>query len=126
MEDISQKISNLLNSPDGMSKLKSLAEGLFSNNAANDTESEKTNQQETSLSLPDNILQNMDNIGGIMRLVNVLGKEQHDTRIDLLRALKPHLSSNRAKRIEKAISILKIAAILPILREEGLLDSLSF
>ena len=120
MEDIGEKISNLLNSPDGLDKLKSLAEGLLSNNT------EKEAEQTPGVSLPNNLLQNMDNIGGIMRLANILGKEQKDSRIDLLRALKPHLSNERGKRVDKAISILKIASLLPILREEGLLDSLGF
>lgn len=124
MEDIGQKISDLLNSPDGLDKIKTLAEGLLSNNSENNSKNES--EQSGGLSLPNNLLQNMDNIGGIMRLVNVLGKERRDSRIELLRALKPHLSDERAKRVDKAISILKIAAILPVLREEGLLDSLGF
>ncbi len=126
MEDIGEKISNLLNSPDGMDRLKSLAEGLFSQNASDTSEMQKQNPQSNEISLPDNLLQNFDNIGGIMRLAKILGKKQQDSRIDLLYALKPHLSKERAKRVDKAISILKIAAILPILREEGLLDSLGF
>ena len=126
MEDIGEKISNLLNSPDGMDRLKSLAEGLFSQNASDTSEMQKQNPQSNEISLPDNLLQNFDNIGGIMRLAKILGKKQQDSRIDLLCALKPHLSKERAKRVDKAISILKIAAILPILREEGLLDSLGF
>lgn len=126
MEDIGEKISNLLNSPDGMDRLKSLAEGLFSQNASDASEIQKQNPQSNEISLPDNLLQNFDNIGGIMRLAKILGKKQQDSRIDLLQALKPHLSKERAKRVDKAISILKIAAILPILREEGLLDSLGF
>ena len=126
MEDIGEKISNLLNSPDGMDRLKSLAEGLFSGNSSDASESQKQEPQSHEISLPDNLLQNFDNIGGIMRLAKILGKKQQDSRIDLLCALKPHLSKERAKRVDKAISILKIAAILPILREEGLLDSLGF
>ena len=125
MEDIGEKISALLNSPDGMERLKTLAEGLLSNSSTTEYE-EKSTQQSNSISLPDNILQNMENIGGIMRIVNVLSKEQKDSRIELLLALKPHLSNERADRIDKAVSILKVARILPILRDEGLLDSLGF
>lgn len=125
MEDIGQKISALLNSPDGMNQLKTLAQGLLSNNSA---ESQKSNdeQQSEGFSLPDNILNNMENIGGIMRIMNLLGKEQRDSRIELLLALKPHLSVERAARVDKAVSILKVARIIPLLREEGLLDSLGF
>ena len=125
MGDIGEKISSLLNSPDGMERLKTLAEGLFSEGSSNVDEKSQL-EEPKGLSLPNNLLQNMDNIGGIMRLASILSKEQKDSRIDLLYALKPHLSSERAKRVDKAISILKIATLLPILREEGLLDSLGF
>lgn len=124
MEDISQKISALLNSPDGMDRIKSVAENLLGEKISSKDESEgEKNSQEQGFALPDNLLENIGNMQGIMRLANFLGKEQKDSRIELLRALKPHLSSERAKRVDKAISILKVAAILPILREEGLLDS---
>lgn len=124
MEDISQKITDLLSSPDGLNRLKTVAENLLGNNDfANEQPSP---QKEDGFSLPANLLENMGNMQGIMKLAGLLGKEQKDIRIDLLRALKPHLSEERAKRVDKAISILKIAAILPILREEGLLDSFGF
>ncbi len=125
MEDIGEKISDLLNSPDGLERLKTLAEGLFSSTPSGDNKS-LPSEETNGLTLPNNLLQNVENIGGIMRIINILGKEQKDSRIDLLNALKPHLSSERAKRVDKAISILKIATLLPILREEGLLDSLGF
>lgn len=124
MEDISQKISDLLASPDGLDRLKSVAEGLLGDNLFKD---EQPIQKENSgFALPENILENMGNIQGIMKIANLLGKGQKDSRIDLLYALKPHLSNERAKRVDKAISILKIASILPVLREEGLLDSFGF
>lgn len=127
MEDISQKISALLDSPDGMDRLKSVAESLFRDKLpATDNTEKKCEDKEDGFSLPDGILQNLNNMQGIMRIANFFSKEQKDSRVDLLRALKPHLSEERAKRVDKAISILKIARLLPILREEGLLESLGF
>ena len=121
MEDISEKISDLLGSPDGLDKLKSVAEGLLGEDFF---KNEHTTKKETGgFALPDNLLGNIGNMQGIMKLASLLGKEQKDSRIELLRALKPHLSAERALRVDKAITILKIASILPILREEGLLDS---
>lgn len=127
MEDISQKISALLDSPDGMDRLKSVAESLFGDKIPSaDNTAEKCEDKGNGFSLPDGILQNLGNMQGIMRIASFFGKEQKDNRVDLLRALKPHLSEERAKRVDKAISVLKIAKLLPILREEGLLDSLGF
>lgn len=47
-----------------------------------------------------------------------------DNRINLLLALKPHLSPEKRKRVDSAVKILKIYDILPLLKESGILDSL--
>ena len=126
MEDISEKISALLESPDGMNRLKSVAESLLGNGFSGDGNKAEEKKEEQGFSVPDNLLQNIGNMQGIMRIAGILGKEQKDSRVELLRALKPHLSEERAKKVDRAISILKIATLLPILREEGLLDSFGF
>ena len=122
MEDISQKISDLLNSPDGMEKIKNAAQTLL----GNQTNSDENSAAQDGFSLPQDLLQNAGNIQGIMRIVNLFKNKKDDSRIDLLLALKPHLSNERAARVDKAVSLLKIAAFLPVLREEGLLESLGF
>lgn len=125
MDDISEKISALLNSSDGMERLKSSVMSILGDDnekAPNKPEEQK----EEGFSIPENLLNNIGNMQGIMRIANILGNQQRDSRIDLLRALKPHLSKERATRVDRAISLLRIASILPVLREEGLLDSLGF
>lgn len=125
MDDISEKISALLNSSEGMERLKSGVMSILGND--NEKASEKPEEQkEEGFSIPENLLNNIGNMQGIMRIANILGNQQQDSRIDLLRALKPHLSKERARRVDRAISLLRIASILPVLREEGLLDYLGF
>lgn len=125
MDDISEKISALLNSSEGMERLKSGVMNILGND--NEKASEKPEEQkEEGFSIPENLLNNIGNMQGIMRIANILGNQQQDSRIDLLRALKPHLSKERATRVDRAISLLRIASILPVLREEGLLDYLGF
>ena len=125
MDDISEKISELLNSSDGMERLKSVAESILGDD--NKKISHKSEEKgEGGFSIPNNLLENIGNMQGIMRIANILSKEQQDSRIDLLRALKPHLSKERATRVDKAISLLKVARLLPILKEEGILNSLGF
>lgn len=125
MDDISEKISALLNSSEGMERLKSGVMSILGND--NEKASEKPEEQkEEGFSIPENLLNNLGNMQGIMRIANILGNQQQDSRIDLLRALKPHLSKERATRVDRAISLLRIASILPVLREEGLLDYLGF
>ena len=125
MDDISEKISALLNSSEGMERLKSGVMSILGND--NEKASEKPEEQkEEGFSIPENLLNNIGNMQGIMRIANILGNQQQDSRIDLLRALKPHLSKERATSVDRAISLLRIASILPVLREEGLLDYLGF
>ena len=125
MDDISEKISALLNSSEGMERLKSGVMSILGND--NEKASDKPEEQkEEGFSIPENLLNNLGNMQGIMHIANNLGNQQQDSRIDLLRALKPHLSKERATRVDRAISLLRIASILPVLREEGLLDYLGF
>ncbi len=126
MEDIGQKITDLLGSPDGMSKIKAVAEELLGNGLFQNEENGSNKAEGGELSLPDNLLANIGNIEGIMKISRLLNSNKRDNRIELLKALKPHLSANRKTRVDKAISILKIATLLPILREEGLLENLGF
>lgn len=127
MDDISSRISELLNSPDGMDRIKAAAESILGNSAQmpeiteNKTENNTNNHQ---FSIPEGLLDNLGNMQGIMRIMNLLQNKKQDKRAGLLLALKPHLSEERAKRVDKAVSLLKIADLLPILKEEGLFDSL--
>jgi hypothetical protein len=118
--DISEQISALLNSPDGMDKIRSVAASLLGGDG--DKESKKTSESPSS-NLPD-LLQNAESMGNIMRLMSLLQNRSEDKRVALLLALRPHLSNEKRARVDKAISLLKVASLLPILREEGLLDSI--
>ncbi len=118
MDDIAGKISELLSDPDGMNKIKSMAENLFKDKSL---EPQETNEASESLdsgfSLPDGI-----DIGKIMTLMSAFNNQKADKRSQLLLALKPHLCEERRERVDKAVKLLKIIALLPLLREQGLLD----
>ncbi|MDR2559703.1 MAG: hypothetical protein LBC86_09225 [Oscillospiraceae bacterium] len=47
-----------------------------------------------------------------------------DKNTELLRALKPHLREENKDKIDTAIKIVKITALLPFLRESGLFDKM--
>ena len=110
------KIAELLSNPDEMDKIKSLADALFKDNAPSKDEPLENNSDQ-GFSLPEGF-----DIGKIMGLVSVLNNRQSDRRSELLLALKPHLSSERRERVDKAVKFLKIATLLPVLKEQGLLD----
>ena len=66
----------------------------------------------------------MPDIGKIMAAGQVLSHLEDDANIALLRALKPHLSDDRGRRAEQAISFLRLYGAASALREQGMLDDL--
>ena len=124
MNDISSKISDLLNSPEGLDKISQAAQSILGDDGEKKAEGALNGIDLNNLSLPEGIFENIGNIQNIMRIAGLLNNKKEDSRVNLLLALKPHLSEERGQRIDKAVSMLKIASLLPILKEEGLLNSL--
>lgn len=142
MDDIAGKISELLSSPDGMDKIKQLAGTLFSDSGINpppQTQDESshdisTKEQQNNGDTLGQLLGNFSNGGfslpdgfdplKLIGLMSALNSGADDKRAGLLLALKPHLSVDRQKRVDKAVKLLKIASLLPVLKEQGLLDIL--
>lgn len=118
--DINEQLTKLLSSPESVEKLKEAAGQLF----GEETPPNPEPKQNTGFSLPEGLLGNIGNISSIMKLISLMQDRKDDDRIKLLYAIKPHLSSNRAKRVDKAISLLRVASIVPVLKQEGLLDGL--
>lgn len=64
-------------------------------------------------------------LGSIMMLQKAFSTfNQRDRNVELLRALKPHFSAARAKKVDDAIRILQLIKLLPLIKESGLLGSL--
>lgn len=121
MDDIAGKISELLSSPDGMEKIKSMAQALFSDkgNNSDNSQEQHSNVDSGGFSLPDGI----DPVK-IMGILSALNNTKTDQRSALLLALKPHLSEEKQQRVDRAVGLLKMASILPVLKEQGILDIL--
>ena len=118
---MADKISQMLSDPDGMNKIMNIAKNLFSEGESDNSrtlpEAESDNGEGLSGLLPDGI--------DPLKLINIfsaLNSKRDDKRASLLLALKPHLSVERQSRVEKAVKLLKIASLLPVLKENGLLD----
>ena len=114
MDDLSAKITDLLNDPQGLEKVKSLASGLLNNTQS------KTEQEETSVSaLPFDPTQ----MSSMISVMNALkNNNQKDENTALLISLKPHLSAQRRKKVDTAIAIMRIVKVLPLLKESGLMN----
>lgn len=53
----------------------------------------------------------------IASIMNILSSEQKDPRSDLLKALKPMLSDDKKQRVDEALKMLQLFAILPKIKE---------
>lgn len=54
-------------------------------------------------------------------MVSALKSKGDDDRTRLLLALRPHLSEERRPRVDRAVKLLKLASVLPLLQETDLL-----
>ena len=105
MEDFKDQLSALLNNPESMKMLSELAGGLLGG------EKEK---EQSAPEIP------MEQLDMLMKVGSALNSRGEDERSRLLLALKPHLSGERQVKVDRAIKLLKLIEILPLLRESGL------
>ena len=103
MDDLSGKISALLNDPEGMARFQKMAESLLN---------EPKNEPETS---------GLD-ISKLMPIISKINSAPQDNRVALLEALRPHLSESRKERLDSAVKLLRVASFLPLLGESGLFN----
>lgn len=111
MDDLADKLAGLLDSPESLDKIKSLA-GMF---LAGDNE-----KTESSSSSP-----STDLLGGLdpsmlLKITGLLGKinVKNDPRVNLLLALKPYLSEKRLESMDSAIKVLKFSQLAFIIKDE--------
>ena len=108
MDDINERLAEILGDEESMNKVRLMAESLLGSETEN-TEKENGDIDPKTLSK-------------IMGLVGKFNSSKDDNRTLLLNALKPNLSSERQKKVETAIKLLKLIEILPSLKDSGILD----
>lgn len=144
MDDLASMITQFLSSEEGMNQLRSVSAALgmpdlgvasdqpSSNNyvppvqptggASGDDGPEipffssEASSQAKAPALDFNTLMLMQ------RVISAFGEDDRNT--ELLRALKPHFSEERAKKVDDAIRILQLIRLLPLVKELGLFDRL--
>lgn len=111
MEDLSEKLTQLLSSPEGMSKIQSAMSALGGMMG-----------EETPPPPPPTADMGVDmaTISRILPLLGNLNQENEDTR--LLAALRPYLHGQRAERLEESMRLMKLMQLLPLLTEGGRKD----
>ena len=129
MDDIASKITELLNDPEGMQKISSMANTLMQSNNDNTNNISDIISAATTKQNEDNSTDNFSidpmQMGNIMKMMSLITQQNtDDDNTRLLLALKPHLSDERKKKVDKALSLLKIAKLLPVLKESGIMNLL--
>ena len=109
MDDLSEKLSSLLSDPEGMSRIKSMAESLLGGKA-----------EEPLPKKDDDFDIDIGALTGVLKKMK--GGGVSDPRINLLLALRPNLSKEKQGRVDSAIKILKLIELAPILKDMGLFN----
>lgn len=112
MDELSQKLAEILNNPESMNRVREMAEDILG---------DKKEPEPT----PDinNILGDNDLIK-VMNLVSKLNAQADDSRTLLLSSLKPHLSEPKREKVDTAIKILRLLELLPLIKESGVLGGI--
>lgn len=110
MDDVMGKLGELLSDEESVKQIAELAQMLMS-------EGEGNGGTDGETQAPD--------LGAIMKLSGLMGAfSQSDRNAELLLALKPHLSAERQKKVDKAVKLLKLIAVWNIAKESGLLNDI--
>lgn len=118
MDDLSSKLTDILNDPDSMERVRQMAESILGGS------------DEPSPTPAPTALADIADLGGalgsddlktIMSVISKMKSSGNDTRVQLIYALKPHLSDERKARADTAIKLLKLIDVLPLIKESGLL-----
>lgn len=160
MEDLSARLGQILNDPQSLAQLQSMAAALGLGQGQNfttfnNTQNSVQNQppatgggldlsrlaallgggaaqpQPPPQPQPAPMGGGGSGLGALGLLGGLLGRggggtggRQEDKNVQLLRALKPHMSPSRQNRVDEAIRLLQLFALLPALRDSGLLAGL--
>ena len=128
MDDIVAELSSFIESKEGMDTIKNLASSLMSGDGdvSSMLSSLMSNGAESVISPPkkeepaDLPGFAPDQLASIMGVMSALNKSEDDARTRLLLALKPHLSEKRRERVDRAIKLMKLISIMPLITESGL------
>ena len=116
MDDISEKMAELLNDPDSLNRVREMAESILG-----DTKKEPPPETDSSSGFGfDDI--DPSQLSKILSVMSRLKSKRDDNRSKLLLALKPHLSEPRREKVDTAIKLLNLIDLLPLLKGSGMFD----
>lgn len=139
MDDMMDKIQNILSDEESMNQIKQLA-SMLTSSVGEQSDNSSENSGTPDLSGLFNSMQNNQNntaqnsqgnnslpfdIGTIMQLQGLFqAVSQNDINTNLLMALRPHLKEDKQEKVDKAVKLLKMFAIWAAAKDSGVLNSL--
>lgn len=108
MDDLNERLAEILEDEESMKKVRLMAESLL---GGEETEKEENGN-----------IADSETVSKIMRLITKFNSQKDDNRTALLLALKPHLNPERQKKVTTAVKLLKLIEILPELKDSGIFD----
>ena len=129
MDDIASMITQFLESEEGMAQLSAVSQALGLGDISSTLQQNEQsgsggsgsalNRGAKQQSMPQI---DMNTLMMMQRAISMMGQEDKNT--ELLRALKPHFSPERAKKVDDAIKIMQMMRLMPMAKELGLFDRL--
>ncbi len=104
MDDFGEMLSSVLSDPESMEKIKNIAQSLGV--------SADRGQQVAPPEPPPLPFGDFGMMDKIMPLIAAYSRAEADKNVQLLKAIKPYLSSERSEMIDQAIQIMKIMTVL--------------
>jgi len=125
MDDIASMITQFLESEEGMAQLSAVSQALGLGATEPQQQAAQSNPGASGAFSSGSAQQSMPQIDintlmMMQRAISMMGQEDKNT--ELLRALKPHFSPERAKKVDDAIRIMQLLRLMPLAKELGLLD----
>lgn len=133
MDDMNEMLGSILNDPESMQQIKELAEMLKGESNSQDSDQASSSSGGMDFSALAGLMGAMGGAssgnGPDLSMISELGKafsaaESQDKNSGLLLALKPHLSPDRQERVDKAVKLLKLYAVIMVLKDSGMLGKL--
>lgn len=124
MDDISEKLAEILNDPESMNRVRLMAESMLGDKQTQQQNDNKHGQQSAQNGDTDfsDAAFDANQLAKIMSVMKQLKNSGNDSRANLLLALKPLLSAPRREKVDTALKLLKIVDMLPLIKGSGLFD----
>lgn len=113
MSEFDDKLARILNDPQAMREISQMAAAFRASSSGDGAEAERENET----GAPSGV--DPDKLSRIMRIAGQLGGDEAGS--SLLYAIKPYLNPRRQAKFGDALSVMRMARLIPYIRKEGLL-----